>query len=48
MYIEIILQQMGEFEIKMTPGAEKIDYLKNQGLCKKSSLFPMCNGFQAS
>ena len=30
----------------MTPGAEKVDYLKNQGFCKEV-LFPLCNGFKA-
>ena len=31
----------------MTPGAEKMDYLKNQGTCKESGFFFLCNmGFK--
>ena len=45
MYIGILLQQMGEFELlNDTWCREKMDYLKNQGLGKES-LFSLCNGF---
>ena len=31
----------------MTPGAEKMGCLKNQGLCKESAFF-LCNGFKSN